>query len=91
MSRQINIVLYNRFPECQDDCRWDRDCTQHRSAGDFRMESGMRPVWEGVDPVKLVAYCASADVTDLDLLLIGEAFTLDDIPPQLSLFTQQTI
>ena len=88
MSRTITIALLGgRFPECQETaCRWDGDCTQHYSAGDFRMECGMRPVWLGYDPVNLTASCVSAAITDLELLPIGEAFTIDDVAPQLTLF-----
>lgn len=42
---EIVVDLYDgRFVECQDEtCHYNRECTNHRSAGDYRMEYGLRP------------------------------------------------
>lgn len=87
MSKVIKVILHNRFPECQDDlCPWTRTCTQHRSAGDFRMESGMVPTWAGLDPHVGEAVCVTAGLSSDELQPIGEAFTIDDVSTQMSLF-----
>lgn len=40
------IGINKHFPECQEqylDCRFTRDCANHRTAGDFRTEDGLTP------------------------------------------------
>lgn len=48
MAKQIVRVkvvgIWKDFPECQDDiCAHKRECANHRTAGDFRMEDGATP------------------------------------------------
>ena len=86
---EITIDLCGgRFIECQDEtCRWNRECTNHRSAGDFRMDYGLRPELTGYDKEGKIAWCSTKD-SELPLHEHehGEYVAIDEVPSQLSLW-----
>lgn len=101
MSTIIPIQLYNNIGfECnaQDtQCLYTSECTNHSSAGDFRMDHGMQPLITMVDVQNKVLICQTKDSAQRDLphdceivplicFGFGKVLTLDEVnTSQLSL------
>lgn len=86
---QIPIEHHNgRFLECIDQqCIWSRDCTNHYTAGDYRMDYGLRPALTGYNKEGKIAWCSTKDSTlPLDSHEHGEYVDITDVPPQSSLW-----
>ncbi len=88
MSEITIDMCGGRFIECQDEtCRFVRKCTNHRSAGDFRMEYGLRPMLTGYSNEGKIAWCSTKDSTlPTDEHSHGEFVRIDEVPQQLSLW-----
>ena len=88
MSEIVIDLCGGRFVECQDEtCRFNRDCTNHRSAGDYRMEYGLRPMLTGYSEEGKIAWCSTKDSRlSSDQLEHGEYVSIEEIPQQLSLW-----
>lgn len=65
MSGIIPIQIWNQkgFECCAQDtqCEYTSECTNHSSAGDFRMEYGMQPLLTIVDTDKMFLRCQTKD------------------------------
>lgn len=101
MSTIIPIQVYNNigFECCAQDtqCCYTRNCTNHSSAGDFRMDHGMQPLITMVDVQNKVLICQTKDSAQRDLphdseivplvcVGFGKVLTLDEVnTSQLSL------
>lgn len=89
MMSEVKIKLYNQFIECRDEtCGWSRECTNHHSAGDWRMEHGVLPRFTGYDAHEMIAWCELKN-TPYDEnceVEMGEALLISDIPAQINLF-----
>lgn len=86
---EIVVELYDgRFVECQDEtCHYNRECTNHCSAGDYRMEYGLRPMLTGYSKEGKIAWCSTKDMnTPFEELEHGEYVCIDEVPQQLSLW-----
>lgn len=100
MSTIIPIKLYNNigFECCAQDtqCAYTSECTNHSSAGDYRMECGVQPLLTMVDVQNKVLICQTKDSPPCSLdeyrsipticLGQGEVLSLDEVnTSQLSL------
>ena len=88
MSQIVIDMCVGRFIECQDEtCRWNRECTNHRSAGDYRMDYGLRPMLTGYCKEGKIAWCSTKD-SELPLHdhEHGEYVAVDEVPQQSNLW-----
>lgn len=86
---EITIDLYGgRCIEYQDEtCRWNRECTNHRPAGNFRMDHGPHPELTGYVKEGKIAWCSTKD-SELSLHEheYCEYIAMDEVPSQLYLW-----
>lgn len=86
---QIIVSLYGgRFIECQDEtCRWNRECTNHYTAGDFRTDFDLRPVLTGYNGESKIAWCSTKESQlSREEQQFGEYVHITEVPQQHSLW-----